>query len=302
MTLDKYHFRVEHRPRSQHRNADGLSKRTNENRWRAKQLAQLPPSGKRWNFFSAEEFDQLPTVPWFDVQGRVIPNHPDLLHYLRNLEPEAPNGVRRILRQKQRASKRAKQAQALATPLPPLPPLESQVHPSFYPDYPEDWIDVTEEASEDYLLPTHVANVPSRSIYSVTGTNPTTLVNAPSGVSHSVMTLRDINTELHEHTNTVYGIKDLVLAQNRDVHVLAIKKLVLNETRDNEIFPEDVREFARNYFRQKKDLLFINKNSVLCARYPPRQRPLYERPCMIVMPQLYQHEILFRAHDAMGHQ
>ena len=37
-------------------------------------------------------------------------------------------------------------------------------------------------------------------------------------------------------------------------------------------------------------------------RYPPQQRLLHERPCMIIMPQLYQHEILFRAHDAMGHQ
>ena len=182
-----------------------LSKRTNEYRWREKQLPQLPLLGERRNFLSAEEFDQLPTVPWFDVQGRVIPNHPDLPHDLQNLEPEAPNLVRRILRQKQRANKRAKQAEALATPLPPLPPLESQVHPSFYPDYPEDWIDVTEEASEDYLLPTHVANVPSQTIYSVTGTNPTTLVNAPSGIRHSVMALQDINTKLHEHTNTVHG-------------------------------------------------------------------------------------------------
>ena len=76
----------------------------------------------------------------------------------------------------------------------------------------------------------------------------------------------------------------------------------MNEPIDNEVFPEDVREFARNHFRQKKDLLFINKNGVLCARYPPSQRPLHERPCMIVMPQLYQHEILFRAHDALVHQ
>ena len=64
------------------------------------------------------------------------------------MEPEAHNLVRRILRQKQRAKKRARQAEALATPLPPLPPLETQVHPSFYPDYPENWIDVTEEAYE----------------------------------------------------------------------------------------------------------------------------------------------------------
>ena len=93
-----------------------------------------------------------------------------------------------------------------------------------------------------------------------------------------------------------------MLAQNRDVHVLALKKLVHGENIDQDVFPEDVRAFARNYFKQKKELLFLNSNGVLCVKYPPSQRPLHERPCMIVMSQLYQHEILFRAHDAMGHQ
>ena len=46
----------------------------------------------------------------------------------------------------------------------------------------------------------------------------------------------------------------------------------------------------------------MNSNGVLCARYPPSQRLLHERPCMIVMPQVYQQKILYRAHDAMGHQ
>ena len=43
-------------------------------------------------------------------------------------------------------------------------------------------------------------------------------------------------------------------------------------------------------------------NGVPCAKYPPSQRLLHEQPCMIVMPQVYQHEILFCAHDPMGHQ
>ena len=63
MTLEKYPFRVEHSPRTQHRNADGLSKRTNELRCREKQLAQLPAAGQRWNFVSAEEFYKLPVAP-----------------------------------------------------------------------------------------------------------------------------------------------------------------------------------------------------------------------------------------------
>ena len=37
-------------------------------------------------------------------------------------------------------------------------------------------------------------------------------------------------------------------------------------------------------------------------KYPPSQRLLHEWLCMIVMPQLYQHEILVRAHDAMCYQ
>ena len=106
MTLDKYHFRVEHRPRTQHRNADGLSKRTNDYRCREKQLAQLPAAGERWNFLSAEEFDNFPVAPWFDLQGRVIPNHPDLPAHLQNLEPKAPNQALRVLRRAQRANKR----------------------------------------------------------------------------------------------------------------------------------------------------------------------------------------------------
>ena len=293
---------MEHRPRTQHRNADGLSKRTNDYRRPERQLAQLPAAGERWNFLSADEFDKLPVAPWFDVQGRVIPNHPDLPAHLQNLEPEAPNMVRRIIRRTQRANRQDQQAKALAAPLPPLPIPVLQIQEDSYPDYPENWIDVTAEARDDYLLPTHAVNVPSRTVYSVTRESAGLLRSAPSGVRDSIMALQDIDTELHEHTHTVHGIKDLVLAQNRDVHVLALKKLVIHESIDNNVFPENVREFARNYFRQKKDLLFINKNGVLCVRYSPTQRPLHECPCMIVMPQLYQHEILFRAHDAMGHQ
>ena len=223
MALEKYHFRVEHRPRTQHHNADSLSKRTNEYRCPEKQLAQLPAAGQRWNFVSAEEFDKLPVAPWFDLQCRVIPNHPDLPAHLQNLEPKAPSPVLRVLRRTQRATRREKQAKALAAPLPPPPPLAPQPNEESYPDYPEDWIDVTAEAREEYLLPTHAVNVPSRTVYPVAGASAASLQGTPSGVRDSIMALKDIDTELHEHTHTVHGIKDLVLAQNRDMHVLALK-------------------------------------------------------------------------------
>ena len=105
MTLERYHFRVEHRPRTQHRNLDGLSKRTNEYRCREKQLAQQPTAGESWNFLSADEFDKLPVAPWFDLQGRVIPNHPDLPAHLQNLEPKSPSPVLRLLGRTHRATR-----------------------------------------------------------------------------------------------------------------------------------------------------------------------------------------------------
>ena len=298
MALEKYHFKVEHRPRTQHRNADGLSKRTNDYRWREK----LPAVTDKWNFLSQEEFDQLPVAPWFDFHGRVIPNHPQLPAHLRNTKPDPTNAVCRVARRRKRLQAAEKRERALRTLLPEALVPTSQTHEDFYPDYPEDWIDVTEEARQDYLLPTHVANIPSRMTYALDETVEQAMASAPTVVRQAALAIKDIDTELHEHANTVHGIKDLLLAQNRDVHVLAIKKLVAQESIDQDFLPDDVRAFARNYYKQKKDLLFVNKNGILCVKYPPQQRPLHERPCMIVMPQLYQHEILFRAHDAMGHQ
>ena len=93
MALEKYRFTVEHRPTTQHRNADGLSKRTNDYQWREKQLENLPPVAEKWSFFSQEEFDQLPDPPWFDLHNRVIPNHPQFPAHLRNTKPDHKNAI-----------------------------------------------------------------------------------------------------------------------------------------------------------------------------------------------------------------
>ena len=218
----------------------------------------------------------------------MIPNHPELPAHLKNLQPGPPDLVQRVIRRTKRAEQRAKQREALQVPLPPQSHLVLHAHEDFYPHYPEDWVDVTEEARDDYLVPTHATNVASRTTCDLTSTEGATLQNPPAHIKQAIFAVHIVNTELHEHAHTVHGIKDLVLAQNRDVHVLALTKLVQGEEIDQDIFPEDVRIFARNYFEQKKELLFLNLNGVLCAKYPSPQRPLHERPCMIVMPQLYQ--------------
>ena len=173
-----------------------------------------------------------PSAPWFGVQGRVIPNHPDRPSHWRHGQPTPPNLVQLVKLRTQRTKLQEKQTEALQAPLQLTPPPVLHSHEDFYSDYPDDGIDVTEEASHDYLL----------------------------GV---LLAIRSLSTDLHEPAHTVHGIKDLVLAQNRDVHVLALKMLVNNENIDQDIFPEDVRAFARNYFKQKKRIL--NSNGVQCC-------------------------------------
>ena len=55
--------------------------------------------------------------------------------------------------------------------------------------------------------------------------------------------------------------------------------------------------------RKKRKKVFCSSTKTeLRVRDTPSHCLLHERPCLIVMPHLYQKEILFRAHDSVGHQ
>ena len=104
--LDQYHFKTIHRPRTQHRNVDGLSKRTNDYINREQILEKLPEVSEGFNFMSQKDYDELPTVPYIDKRGHLIPDHPELppedrarlpLLYIlqkkrKNNQPKEPTG------------------------------------------------------------------------------------------------------------------------------------------------------------------------------------------------------------------
>ena len=77
-----------------------------------------------------------------------------------------------------------------------------QKQEDFNPDYPEDWIDVTEKARQDYLLSTHMANVASRKTYALDETVEQAMATARTEVRQAALAIKDIDTELHEHANT----------------------------------------------------------------------------------------------------
>ena len=136
----------------------------------------------------------------------------------------------------------------------------------------------------DHEKPTHVMSVTTDAPAARIHVLDKNYVTLPEKCKEHVNVLRETDTELHEHHATVRGLNELRLAQNRDVHLLALRKLMKEEELDESIFLPDVQDFARRYFHQKKDLLFVN--DILCVQYKPQQRPLHVRPCMIVLPQL----------------
>ena len=168
--------------------ADGLSNRTNHYRRREQQHEKLPPVAQRWNFLSQDEYERPPTVPWFDIQGRVIPNHPELPVHLKNLQPKPPDLVQRVIRRTKRAKQRAKQKESLQVPPSHNHHLSYTPTRTFFPNYPEDWIDVTEEARYDYLVPTHATNVASRTTYDLANAEGAALQNAPAHIKQQYST------------------------------------------------------------------------------------------------------------------
>ena len=278
--LDQYHFKTIHRPRTQHRNADGLSKRTNDYVHREKIVEALPEVSKGFSFMSQKDYEELPTVPYIDKHGKFIPNHPEL-------PPEA----------------RAQLPVLYILKKPPKEDLTSDPSLSSIPWYPQVQWETTPTSTENdrpNCILSVTTKVPAARL-DTTKRDPA-LRRLPTQCQEQADVLRLVGTELHEHQSTMRGLKDLHLAQNRDVHLLALKKLMKNEPLDDTLFPEDVQDSAKRYYHQKKDLLFLNQNDILCVNYIPQQRAMHVRPCMIVMPQLYQHEILYRAHDESGHQ
>ena len=76
--LDQYHFKTIHRPRTRHRNVDGLSKRTNDYIHREQILEKLPEVSEGFNFMLQKDYDELLTIPFFVNHGHLLPDHPEL--------------------------------------------------------------------------------------------------------------------------------------------------------------------------------------------------------------------------------
>ena len=66
-------------------------------------------------------------------------------------------------------------------------------------------------------------------------------------------------------------------------------------------YEEDSYKILKHFYMKRKDLLYLNKDGIAACKRKKEDKILYKYNS-IVLPQLYQTELLFRSHDLMGHQ
>ena len=80
-----------------------------------------------------------------------------------------------------------------------------------------------------------------------------------------------------------------------------LKKWIENGAPDKGDLEEDSYRILRQYFMQKEGRLYLNKDGIVACKRREEDKVLYKYNA-VVLPQLYQTELLFRSHDQMGHQ
>ena len=98
-----------------------------------------------------------------------------------------------------------------------------------------------------------------------------------------------------------YRLSDLLRAQRNDRMTSNLKRWIENGSPDKGDLEEDSYRILRQYFMQKEGRLYLNKDGIVACKRREEDRVLYKYNA-VVLPQLYQTELLFRSHDQMGHQ
>ena len=98
-----------------------------------------------------------------------------------------------------------------------------------------------------------------------------------------------------------YRLSDLLRAQRNDRMTSNLKRWIENGSPDKGDLEEDSYRILKQYFMHKEGRLYFNKDGIVACKRREEDRVLYKYNA-IVLPQLYQTELLFRSHDQMGHQ
>ena len=77
-----------------------------------------------------------------------------------------------------------------------------------------------------------------------------------------------------------------------------LKRWIENGASDKSDLDEDSYKIPKQFYLKRKDLLYLNKDAIVACKRKEEDKILYKYN-LIVLPQLYQTELLFRYYDQM---
>ena len=95
-----------------------------------------------------------------------------------------------------------------------------------------------------------------------------------------------------------YRLSDLLRAQRKDRMTSSLKRWIENGAPDKGDLEEDSYKILKQFYLKRNDLLYLNKGGIVACKRKEEDKVLYKYNS-IVLPQLYQTELLFRSHDQM---
>ena len=116
-------------------------------------------------------------------------------------------------------------------------------------------------------------------------------------VTHQPNELNSQMRVMKTYLKARYRLSDLLRAQRNDRMTSNLKRWIENGSPYKGDPEEDSYRILRQYFMQKQGRLYLNKDGIVACKR--REEDMYNA---IVLPQLYQTELLFRSHDQMDHQ
>ena len=105
---------------------------------------------------------------------------------------------------------------------------------------------------------------------------------------------------LKEHVKARYRLSDLKRAQKNDKMTSNLSEWIRTGVKEKAGLDEDSYKILSQFYKERKDLLYHTADGVVACMRKDEEKILHKHN-LIILPKLYQTEVLVRSHDQMGH-
>ena len=104
---------------------------------------------------------------------------------------------------------------------------------------------------------------------------------------------------LEVHVKARYRQSDLIRAQNKDKMTSNLSKWIRTGDKEKGDLEEDSYKILSQFYKKRRDLLYHTAADGVVACKRKDEEKILHKVNLIILPQLYQTEMLFRSHDQM---